>query len=247
MNAIALLPSADGTLAMSTLEIERVTGSRHDNVKVTVDRLVARGTIAQPAMQDEQTADALGRPRMVSVYLLKKRDSLIVVAQLCPEFTARLVDRWQELENQAVAGGLPNFANPATAARAWAEQYEQKQLAQAERDEAIRTKAQIGSKREATAMAKASSATRKVKQLTHELGRNMRHATIIAVEKASGRKFGSQDWRPLKKYCAVHDLHPEKVHDPRWGEATAWPAAAWRDVYGISLEDLFQDAALEAV
>lgn len=27
-----------------------------------------------------------------------KRDSIVVVAQLCPEFTARLVDRWQELE-----------------------------------------------------------------------------------------------------------------------------------------------------
>ncbi len=27
-----------------------------------------------------------------------KRDSIIVVAQLSPEFTARLVDRWRELE-----------------------------------------------------------------------------------------------------------------------------------------------------
>jgi hypothetical protein len=25
---------------------------------------------------------------------------LIVVAQLCPEFTARIIDRWQELEEQ---------------------------------------------------------------------------------------------------------------------------------------------------
>ena len=29
-----------------------------------------------------------------------KRDSIIVVAQLSPEFTARLVDRWRELEEQ---------------------------------------------------------------------------------------------------------------------------------------------------
>lgn len=31
-------------------------------------------------------------------YLISKRDSYIIVAQLSPEFTARLVDRWQELE-----------------------------------------------------------------------------------------------------------------------------------------------------
>lgn len=31
-------------------------------------------------------------------YRLNKRDTLVVVAQLSPEFTARLVDRWQELE-----------------------------------------------------------------------------------------------------------------------------------------------------
>ncbi|HHE3016903.1 TPA: phage antirepressor KilAC domain-containing protein, partial [Escherichia coli] len=31
-----------------------------------------------------------------------KRDSIVVVAQLSPEFTARLVDRWRELEEAAV-------------------------------------------------------------------------------------------------------------------------------------------------
>lgn len=37
-------------------------------------------------------------------YLFNKRDSLILVAQNCPEFTATIIDRWQELEaNQAPA------------------------------------------------------------------------------------------------------------------------------------------------
>jgi phage regulator Rha-like protein len=36
--------------------------------------------------------------------MVNKRDSYVVVAQLCPEFTARLVDRWQELEAQASTG-----------------------------------------------------------------------------------------------------------------------------------------------
>lgn len=37
----------------------------------------------------------------VIVYQVCKRDSFVVVAQLSPEFTAALVDRWQELERQA--------------------------------------------------------------------------------------------------------------------------------------------------
>lgn len=43
-----------------------------------------------------------GRPTTVYVFEGEqgKRDSIIVVAQLSPEFTARLVDRWQELEAQ---------------------------------------------------------------------------------------------------------------------------------------------------
>ncbi|MGQ3671800.1 Rha family transcriptional regulator [Xanthobacter sp. TB0136] len=88
---------------MSSREIAELLGNRHDNVKVTIERLVERGTIVQPAMQDEPGVDSMGRPRPVKVYLLDKRSSLIVVAQLSPEFTARVVDRWQELEAAVAA------------------------------------------------------------------------------------------------------------------------------------------------
>ncbi|KAF1014473.1 MAG: hypothetical protein GAK31_01958 [Stenotrophomonas maltophilia] len=43
-----------------------------------------------------------------------KRDSIIVVAQLSPEFTARLVDRWQELEAKvASVDPMAVLADPA--------------------------------------------------------------------------------------------------------------------------------------
>ena len=40
------------------------------------------------------------RDEVVSIYQFDKRSSLIVVAQLLPQFTARIVDRWQELKAQ---------------------------------------------------------------------------------------------------------------------------------------------------
>lgn len=45
-----------------------------------------------------------------------------MVAQLSPEFTARVVDRWQEMEAEKAKGVLavPDFSDPAAAARAWA-------------------------------------------------------------------------------------------------------------------------------
>lgn len=92
-------PVNDHPLVMTSIEIAELVEKRHDNVKRTIESLIERGTIASPQIEEKPTA---GRP--VSVYVFEdeqgKRDSIIVVAQLSPEFTARLVDRWQELEAQ---------------------------------------------------------------------------------------------------------------------------------------------------
>ncbi|PYC07903.1 MULTISPECIES: ORF6N domain-containing protein [Pseudomonas] len=113
------------------------------------------------------------------------------------------------------------------------------QLALEQRDLAIATKAEIGNRREATAMATASAAVRKVKHLENELGRGCQHATVTAVEKAAHRSFGSQGFRPLKNWCDSHGVSAPKVQDPRFGWVRSWPAAAWTAVYQIDLAELF--------
>ncbi|EPK7283775.1 phage antirepressor KilAC domain-containing protein [Citrobacter farmeri] len=89
----------DQLVTMSSIDIAGLVGKRHDNVKRTVETLIERGVIASPQIEEKATA---GRP--VAFYVFEgeqgKRDSIVVVAQLSPEFTARLVDRWQELEEQ---------------------------------------------------------------------------------------------------------------------------------------------------
>lgn len=90
---------------MSSQEVAELVESRHDSVKRTIERLAERGVIQLPPMVEVR--NQLGQS--VSVYQVGKRDSYIVVAQLSPEFTARLVDRWQELENQTrIPQNLPD-------------------------------------------------------------------------------------------------------------------------------------------
>jgi len=113
-----------GALTMTSREIAEVVGSRHDKVKQSIERLADRGVIQLPPVGEVKNHQG----QTVFEYLVSKRDSYVVVAQLSPEFTAKLVDRWQELESKNIAT-LPDFTNPAIAARAWADEVEQKQAA----------------------------------------------------------------------------------------------------------------------
>lgn len=91
------ITNPNGPLTMTSREIADLTGKRHDNVKRTIETVVERGTISQPQIEDGPKA---ANGIIEKHYLLEKRDSFIVVAQLSPEFTAGLVDRWQVLEDQ---------------------------------------------------------------------------------------------------------------------------------------------------
>lgn len=94
MSELSLIPE---TLTMTSREIAELVEVRHDNVKRTIERCAESGVFDIP--QIEEYLDSLGRGGQKE-YILDKRSSMIVVAQLSPEFTARLYDRWQELEAQ---------------------------------------------------------------------------------------------------------------------------------------------------
>ncbi|EKO3894324.1 phage antirepressor KilAC domain-containing protein [Vibrio metschnikovii] len=92
----------DQKITMSSREIADLTGKRHDNVKRTIEALILHGVIRPPQNEVIGEINNLGFEVSRSIYVFSgeqgKRDSIVVVAQLSPEFTARLVDRWQELE-----------------------------------------------------------------------------------------------------------------------------------------------------
>lgn len=95
-------------ISMTSLQIAELVNSRHDKVKQSIERLATstdkkRAVIALPPMGIVVNT-ANNRTYETEVYIFSgeqgKRDTYIVVAQLSPEFTGALVDRWQELENK---------------------------------------------------------------------------------------------------------------------------------------------------
>ena len=90
--------------SMTSVEIAELVGSQHKDVKRSIERLMGKGIIRSAPMANFEIINNLGLKRNVGAYIFEgeqgKRDSIIVVAQLCPEFTARLADRWRELEEQ---------------------------------------------------------------------------------------------------------------------------------------------------
>lgn len=89
--------------SMTSLDISELCQKRHDNVKRLIENLINQQVIACPQIEVVQK-EANSRTYNVEVYIFSgeqgKLDSITVVAQLCPEFTAALVKRWYELENQ---------------------------------------------------------------------------------------------------------------------------------------------------
>lgn len=98
-------------LKMTSYEIAVLVGKRHGNVKRTIETLAKSGVIRITQIEFTEEINNLGFKVRREYYTFEgeqgKRDSIVVVAQLCPEFTARLVDRWQELEEQASRHSLP--------------------------------------------------------------------------------------------------------------------------------------------
>lgn len=216
---------------MSSRDIAELTGKEHKNVCRVIRDLIS-----------DRILDAQLEPfkfeyrgQWFDYYELSKRDSFVVVARLSPEFTAHIVDRWQELEQKL----NPVFNLPQdlpSALRALADTYEQLQQAQFEREIAVKTKAHISDKKTATAMATASKAVQENQRLKDQIGQSKKNATLLAVERLTSNTY---TWQPLNKWCEAHGIKPQKVHDERYGKVNTYPFQAWMDVYSVNLSALF--------
>ncbi len=125
MNNLMIMQSnTNEELTMTHLQFAEITGKRNDNVKRVMESLEKQGIISITQIEEPQSRGG----KVTTIFHVNERDSYIVMAQLSPEFTAQLVDEWKAMkENKTIA--LPDFNDPAIAARAWADQFEQRVLA----------------------------------------------------------------------------------------------------------------------
>lgn len=132
------------------------------------------------------------------------------------------------------------YATPMTVERACADpdwaigvlqtlkfEQEQRALATKQRDEAIRTKAEIGSRREATSMATASAAVRKANALEDELGKGKNWKAAKSISWVKDFFVPSRGlWVTLgKKLTALSielDLEVRKIEHDQYGKINAY-------------------------
>ena len=175
--------------------------------------------------------------RTLPCYRFPKRDACLMAMSYSYELQAQIFDRMTAMEEALKAQNLPSYAidDPIERAKKWIEEEKQKQLAIQERDHAIATKAEIGSRREATALGRLSAKVKEVENLKVQLDKSLDFASIKAVEIATGRKFG---WHPLKKWSKANSSEIKTIPDPNFGEVKTYHKDAWLAVYNINLSSI---------
>lgn len=215
---------------MSSREIADLTGSTHDNVLKTVRLLIEKGVVSR----NDTPYIPYTHPQNGQVYfefLLNYRDTMVVVSGYSVELRATIIDRWQELESQK-APALPSTYREALVALLASE--DAKEQAMFERDQAVTTKAEIGNRREATAMNTASQAVKKVAALQVQLDTSAQFCTIKRMQMLKhGQPF---DWRKLKHAGAEMGIDAIDVFDQNYGTVKAYHEDVWLEVYGLRIE-----------
>ena len=205
---------------------------RHDSFMAKVPKVL--GENQSPKFIGDYK-DAKGRT--YPCYYLPKREACLMAMSYSYELQAQIFDRMTAMEEALKAKNLPSYAidDPIKRAEKWIEEEKQKQIAMQERDHAIATKAEISSRREATAMGRLSAKSKEVEKLKVQLDESLSFASVKAVEIATGRKFG---WHPLKKWSLANGLEIQTIPDPNFTEVKTYHKDAWLAVYNINLSSI---------
>jgi len=232
MNEIMTLNSNEET--MSSTQLAEMLHMEKSHVNRDIKKM----------FDDKITSSIIGSSKdsrgYVTDYHLPELESKMFVAKKDINYLEKITQFWI---NRNKATSLPNFSNPAEAARAWALEYEQKQLALAERDEAIKTKAYISDKKTATAMNKASQLSKQNDKLKEQIGESKTYKQAKAISwlpeyfdlklKAAYSQIG----RYLTKLSKSLGYEPKEIDDSKWGKVKAYHVEVIHKFKAIVSED----------
>lgn len=114
---------------MTSRQIAELTGKRHDNVMRDIRSMLALLHGERGVLTFEDTFKEISNGQEYPIFILPKNETLCLVAGYDVKARMAIIKRWQELE-ETQKPALPNFSDPAAAARAWAEQYEARTIAE---------------------------------------------------------------------------------------------------------------------
>lgn len=204
-------------VSMTSKDIADLVGSRHSDVIRSIERLANKGIIQLTPLAFSGKINDLGLPTQQSYYIFTgeqgKRDTIIIVAQIRPEVTAKIVDRWLDLEQRN--------QTPTT----YIEALKQLIYKEEEKQALVEKTQQLTHQKELAKL---------------ENGKSVYGATIKQVNQALNATY---TWQPLKKYCDEHNLELEYVFPNGYNSISVvvYPYNAWLDVYEVDLDLLFKE------
>lgn len=191
----------------------------------------------------EKVSQVLGKddePNFRSVYLggngqerkcynFPRRETMLMLMSYSYELQAAVYDRMEELEQTKAPVKQLTYSE---ALRQLADEVEAKEIALLERNIAIETKAEIGHRREATAMNTASQAVKQRNALQVELDQSQQWSTIKRMEMLTGLKF---NWRTLKSAGVDLGIGAKEVFDANYGTVKSYHADVWNEAYALDI------------
>jgi phage regulator Rha-like protein len=183
---------------MSSLEIAKLTEKQHFNVLIDIRKVLEEVGIGALKFQGSYLSE---QNKELPCYNLPRRECDLVISGYSAKYRLAIIDRWHELE-KGNKPKLPNFNSPADAARAWAVEYEEKQLA-----------------------------LTKLEAKTAQLDESMEWYSIKRVAANNNKRWQEYSYHDLKRRSIVIGKPPKKIFDANYGEVNTYHVDAWMEVY----------------
>ena len=129
MNDVIQFGDSHNIQGMTSVEIAEVTGKKHAHVLRDIRNLLGQGVSESNfGLSSYQQQQPNGGVKEVTMYELTPKGCLILASGYDPVLREKIVNKLDEYQQKERAEmlQLPDFTNPAEAARAWAQEYEKK-------------------------------------------------------------------------------------------------------------------------